>query len=156
MTKPFAVASALLDEMTEIKRASHTREDQMFHLNLGLTKEQLEKNQERDKKMAKITTQMDLLKKHSWEVVIRLSMRFGLVVEDSHLSYPRSCGNQGCNNDRDGGWRDRDRDWRDRDTTWKDIDRDRDRYVSPHEHSKPNEQNSGPESFQTEDILPAS
>ncbi|WMV46246.1 hypothetical protein MTR67_039631 [Solanum verrucosum] len=64
MQQPFDVASTLLDEMTKINRAWYTREDQVSPLNFGMTKEQLENNQEREENMAKMMTQMDLLTKH--------------------------------------------------------------------------------------------
>ena len=50
--------------MPKINCAFYTREYQVSHLNLGLTKEQMGKKQERDKNMAKIMTQMDQLMKH--------------------------------------------------------------------------------------------
>ena len=64
MSQTFEAASVLLDEMTRINRAWHTREDHVSPLNVGMTKEQLEKNQERDEHMAKMMTQLDLLTKH--------------------------------------------------------------------------------------------
>ena len=64
MSQSFENASVLLDEMTKINKAWHTREDHVSPLNFGMTKEQLEENQERDKNMAKMMTQMHLLTKH--------------------------------------------------------------------------------------------
>uniref|UniRef100_M1DXZ1 Integrase core domain containing protein n=1 Tax=Solanum tuberosum TaxID=4113 RepID=M1DXZ1_SOLTU len=138
MRQTFDIASTLLDEMTKINRAWYTREDQVSPLNLGLTNEQLKKNQERDENMAKIMIQMDLLTKHVMESGYKVVNAVGansmspneMQFEDryneevhflsnqaggSHLSYPRSGGNQGWNRDCDDGWRDRDRDWCDRD-----------------------------------------
>ncbi|WMV49768.1 hypothetical protein MTR67_043153 [Solanum verrucosum] len=60
----FDIASALLDEMTKINCARYTKEDQVSPLNLGLTKEQIENNQEQHENIAKIMTKMDLLTKH--------------------------------------------------------------------------------------------
>ena len=54
MRQSFAVASALLDEMIKINWTWHTREDHVSPLNIGLTKEQMIKNQERDENMAKM------------------------------------------------------------------------------------------------------
>ncbi|WMV46270.1 hypothetical protein MTR67_039655 [Solanum verrucosum] len=87
--QPFSVASALLDEMTKISRARHTREDQMFPLNLGLAKEHLEKNQELHEKMAKIMTHMDLLTKHvmggGYKVLNAVGSSSGVALDDAQF-----------------------------------------------------------------------
>ncbi|WMV29634.1 hypothetical protein MTR67_023019 [Solanum verrucosum] len=64
MHQPFDKASTLLDEMTNINRAWYTREDPVSPLDFKISKEQIEKDQERDEHMAKFMTQMDLLTKH--------------------------------------------------------------------------------------------
>ncbi len=50
--------------MRKINRAWYTREDQVSPLNVGLTNEQLEKNQDCDENLAKMMTQLDLLSKN--------------------------------------------------------------------------------------------
>uniref|UniRef100_M1DD25 Integrase core domain containing protein n=1 Tax=Solanum tuberosum TaxID=4113 RepID=M1DD25_SOLTU len=64
MQQPFEIASTILDGITKINRAWYTREDRVSPLSFRMTKEQIEKDQERDKNMAKMMTQMDLLSKH--------------------------------------------------------------------------------------------
>ncbi|WMV41160.1 hypothetical protein MTR67_034545 [Solanum verrucosum] len=64
MRQPFSVASTLLDYMTKLNQSCHTRKDNVSPFNVGLTKEQMEKNQECDENMAKMMAQMDLLTKH--------------------------------------------------------------------------------------------
>ncbi|WMV37892.1 hypothetical protein MTR67_031277 [Solanum verrucosum] len=87
----FDIASTLLDEMTKIDPAWYTRVDQVSPLNFGLTKEEMEKNQERDKNMAKMMTQLTLLKKHvmgsGHEAMNLAEARFGNK-EMSQLSSP--------------------------------------------------------------------
>lgn len=60
MQQPYVIAAQLLDGMTKINRAWYTHEDQVSPLTFKLTKEQLEKDQERDQNMAKIMTQLDI------------------------------------------------------------------------------------------------
>jgi len=129
MRQPFVLVSTFLDEMTKINRAWHTREDHVSPLNVELTKEQMEKNQEHDENMAKMITQMDLLTKHvmggGYKAVNAISASSGMIPNDAHFdamamyneevqfllnqawvshpSYPRPGGNQGWNKDRDGG-----------------------------------------------------
>uniref|UniRef100_M1DZ77 Integrase core domain containing protein n=1 Tax=Solanum tuberosum TaxID=4113 RepID=M1DZ77_SOLTU len=50
--------------MTKTNRAWYTREDQVSPLTFELTKEELEKDQERDQNMAKMMTQLDILAKN--------------------------------------------------------------------------------------------
>ncbi|XP_049406215.1 uncharacterized protein LOC125869833 [Solanum stenotomum] len=57
----FDITSTLLDEMTKINHAWYTRQDQVSLLNFGMTKEQVEKNQELDENMAKMMSQKELL-----------------------------------------------------------------------------------------------
>ncbi|WMV32979.1 hypothetical protein MTR67_026364 [Solanum verrucosum] len=83
MRQPFNIVSALLDEMTKINCTWYTMEDQVPPLNLGLTKEQIEKNQERDENIAIIMTQMDLLTKH---VIQGCSKVVNAVVASSRVS----------------------------------------------------------------------
>uniref|UniRef100_M1DMQ5 Integrase core domain containing protein n=1 Tax=Solanum tuberosum TaxID=4113 RepID=M1DMQ5_SOLTU len=64
MQQPYEVASQLLDGMTKINRVWYTREDQVSPLTFRITKEQIEKDQERDQNMAKMMTQLDLLAKN--------------------------------------------------------------------------------------------
>jgi len=56
MQQPYAVAAQLLDGMTTINRAWYTREDQVWPVTFHLSKEQVEKDNERDQNMAKIMT----------------------------------------------------------------------------------------------------
>jgi len=89
MRQPFAVALSLLDEMTKINRAWNTREDYVSPLNVGLTKEQLEKKQEHDENMAKMMTQLDLLTKHvmggSYKVVNVVGASSGMHPDDAQF-----------------------------------------------------------------------
>lgn len=64
MKQTFVLALSLLDEMTKINSAWYMRDDLVSQLNVGLTMDQMEKNQECDENMAKMITQMDLLTKH--------------------------------------------------------------------------------------------
>jgi len=64
MQQPYAVAVQLLDGMTTINRAWYTREDQVSPVTFQLSKEQVEKDNERDQNMAKIMTQLDILSKN--------------------------------------------------------------------------------------------
>uniref|UniRef100_M1DRN5 Retrotransposon gag protein n=1 Tax=Solanum tuberosum TaxID=4113 RepID=M1DRN5_SOLTU len=64
MQQPYEVASQLLDGMTMINRAWYTCEDQVYPLTFRMTKEQIEKDQERDQNMAKMMTQLDILAKN--------------------------------------------------------------------------------------------
>ncbi|KAK4721417.1 hypothetical protein R3W88_011650 [Solanum pinnatisectum] len=123
MQQPYEVASQLLDCMTEINRAWYTREDQVSPLNFRMTKEQIEKDQERDQNMAKMMTLLDILAKNNMGV--------------------------GTKSNRDEGWRDRDRDWPDRNTTQKEREGEKARYLSPHKRQKPKESEGG----STEDML---
>ncbi|WMV32946.1 hypothetical protein MTR67_026331 [Solanum verrucosum] len=130
--------------MTKINRAWYTREHQVSPLNIGLTKEQLEKNQERDENMAKMMTQMDLLTKH---VMGGGYKAMNVIDRGSCPSYPRLGGNQCWTKDHDSGWRDREHDWRDRVANWREMDGDRHGYVPPHDRPKPKEPNVDPKSF---------
>lgn len=60
----FERASELLDKMTKINQVWYTQDDMVTPLILGLTKEQIEKNQERDENMTKIMAQLYLLTQH--------------------------------------------------------------------------------------------
>uniref|UniRef100_M1DZZ3 Integrase core domain containing protein n=1 Tax=Solanum tuberosum TaxID=4113 RepID=M1DZZ3_SOLTU len=64
MQQPYIITVQLLDGMTKINRAWYTREDQVSLLTFKLTKEQLEKDQERDQTMAKMMTQLDIFAKN--------------------------------------------------------------------------------------------
>uniref|UniRef100_M1DB02 Integrase core domain containing protein n=1 Tax=Solanum tuberosum TaxID=4113 RepID=M1DB02_SOLTU len=64
MQHPFKIVSNVLDGMTKISHAWYTSKDQVSPLNFRMTKEQIEKDQERDENMDKMMTQMDLLSKH--------------------------------------------------------------------------------------------
>ncbi|WMV41908.1 hypothetical protein MTR67_035293 [Solanum verrucosum] len=125
MRQPLDIALGFLDEMTKINRAWYTREDRASFLNIGLTKEQLGKNQERDENMAKIMTQMDLLTKNvmggGYKDMNTVGANSGVSPDDAQFedmynvevqflsnqtggsrpSYPRSGGNHGGNRDRD-------------------------------------------------------
>ncbi|WMV46247.1 hypothetical protein MTR67_039632 [Solanum verrucosum] len=176
MRQLFDIASALLDETTKINRAWHIREDQVSPLNIGLIKEQMENNQERDENMATIMTQMDLSTKHvmggGYKAVNAISAKSGGNLNDTQFeamyngevqffsnqaggscpSYPRLGGNQGWNRDHDDGWRDRDQELHDRAINCRDRDGDKDRYVPPHERQMLKESRANPECFWTEDM----
>mgnify|MGYP007056448597 CR=1 FL=1 len=64
MQQPFEIESTLLDGMMKINQAWYTPEDQMSPLTLRLTKDKIEKDQERDQTMAKMMAQLDLLWKN--------------------------------------------------------------------------------------------
>ncbi|WMV41287.1 hypothetical protein MTR67_034672 [Solanum verrucosum] len=67
MRQPYEVADLLLDDMTKVNRAWHTREDQVPSLHVGQRKEKVEKDHERDENMAKMMTQINFLSKHVME-----------------------------------------------------------------------------------------
>uniref|UniRef100_M1DJW5 Integrase core domain containing protein n=1 Tax=Solanum tuberosum TaxID=4113 RepID=M1DJW5_SOLTU len=59
-----AVVAQLLDGMITINRGWYTSEDQVSPVTFQLSKEQVEKDNERDQNMAKIMTQLDILFKN--------------------------------------------------------------------------------------------
>lgn len=64
MKQTFTRATELLDEIIKVYRAWYTRDDMAILLTLRLTKEKINKNQERDGNMAKMVMQLDLFTKH--------------------------------------------------------------------------------------------
>ncbi|XP_015166988.1 uncharacterized protein [Solanum tuberosum] len=168
MQQPHIIAAQLLDGMTKFNWQWYTREDQGSPLTFKLTKEHIEKDQERDQYMAKMMTQMAILAKNVMGAATRSGKDVGgvnpkeakfekLYNEEVNFlanqgggyraNYPMSGGNQGWN--RDEGWRDCDREWHDRNATWNKSDVENDRYVPPHERQKPKYSKGG----RTEDIL---
>uniref|UniRef100_M1DPG6 Uncharacterized protein n=1 Tax=Solanum tuberosum TaxID=4113 RepID=M1DPG6_SOLTU len=132
MQQPYVIADQLLDGMTTINRALYTREDQASPLTFKLTKEKIEKDQERDQNMAKIMTQLDSWSKNVMEAGARgvnvvgigcanpEKAKFDALYNEEvnflanqgggyHSNYPRQGGNQGWA--RDEGWKERE--WRD-------------------------------------------
>ena len=69
MLQSFEVASFFLDDMTKINQAWYTQEDQVSHFCFKMTQEQLDKERERDAKIKKMLTQMELLQEHMIENV---------------------------------------------------------------------------------------
>ncbi|KAG5605507.1 hypothetical protein H5410_026999 [Solanum commersonii] len=59
--QPFVQESRLLDEMTNINQAWYTSEDYVSFPHSGMLKAQEEKNQEREKNIAKLTGQLEML-----------------------------------------------------------------------------------------------
>jgi len=59
----------LRDEMTEINRAWYTQEDQVSPLNFRITKEQIDREKERDENTSKMMPLMELLRKQVLESV---------------------------------------------------------------------------------------
>uniref|UniRef100_M1D8A9 Uncharacterized protein n=1 Tax=Solanum tuberosum TaxID=4113 RepID=M1D8A9_SOLTU len=131
MQHPYVIGAQLLDGMTMINRAWYTREDQVSPLSFKLTKDQMEKNQERDQNMAKIMTQLDILSKNVMGVgprgvnvvgigyaYLKDAKFYALYNEEVNFlanqgggyrsNYPRQGGNQGWT--RDEGWKERE--WR--------------------------------------------
>uniref|UniRef100_M1DIU0 Transposable element protein, Retrotrans_gag n=1 Tax=Solanum tuberosum TaxID=4113 RepID=M1DIU0_SOLTU len=168
--QPYEITSQLLNCMTKINRAWYTRKDQVYPFNFRITKEHIEKDQERDQNMAKMMTQSDIFAKNVMGVgtnsvnivgvggVNPYEAQFEVFHNEEvnflanqgrgyRANYPGLGGNQGWN--RDEGWRDRDRYWRNRNATWKERKGDKDRYVPTHERKKPKESEGG----HTEDML---
>ena len=56
MQQPYTVGTQLLDGMTTIKRAWYNREDQVYFVTFHLSMDKIEKDNERDKNMAKTMT----------------------------------------------------------------------------------------------------
>uniref|UniRef100_M1DAZ9 Integrase core domain containing protein n=1 Tax=Solanum tuberosum TaxID=4113 RepID=M1DAZ9_SOLTU len=158
MQQPYAVAAQLLDGTTTISRAWYTCKDQVSPITFQLSKEQVEKDNERDQNMAKIMTQLNIFSKNVMGAGPRgvnvvgvgganpEEIKFEAMYDEEvnflanqcrgyRSNYPRQGGNQGWV--RNEGWKDRDREWRDRNPNWKDGEKDR--YVSPHERQKPND-----------------
>jgi len=174
MQQPYEVVSQLLDGMIKINREWYTREDQVSPLTFRMTKEQIDKDQERDQNMAKMMTQLDILAKTvmgsglksvnvvgvggvnteeaQFEALYNEELNF-LANQRGELrpKNPRPGGNLGWN--RDDGWRDRKREWHDRNITWKERVGDKDRYIPPHERQRPKEPRDDSENVCTEDML---
>ncbi|KAK4729675.1 hypothetical protein R3W88_022663 [Solanum pinnatisectum] len=72
--QPYVIATQILDGMTTINRVWYTREDQVSPLTFKLTKEQMEKDQQRDQNLAKIMTQLDILSKNAMGAGVEVSM----------------------------------------------------------------------------------
>uniref|UniRef100_M1DF48 Integrase core domain containing protein n=1 Tax=Solanum tuberosum TaxID=4113 RepID=M1DF48_SOLTU len=116
--------------MTKVNRAWHTREDQVPSLHVGLSKEKVEMDHERDENMDKMMTQINFLSKHvmkggtksvnavgtnsgqcpndaKFEALYNEEVQYlGNQVGSSQHKYQQQDGNQGWNKERDGGWGD--------------------------------------------------
>lgn len=64
MQQPYVITTHLLDDMTTINITWYTSEDQVSPLMFKLTKEQMEKDHERDQNMANFMTQLDIFSKN--------------------------------------------------------------------------------------------
>lgn len=64
MQQPYVIAVQILDGMDKINREWYTYEDKISPLLFKLIKEQMEKDQERDKNMDKIMIQLDIFSKN--------------------------------------------------------------------------------------------
>lgn len=64
MQQPYEVSTQLLDGMTKINRAWYPHEDQNVFSHFRMTKEKIEKDQEREKNMTKMMIQLDILAKY--------------------------------------------------------------------------------------------
>ncbi|XP_049364030.1 uncharacterized protein LOC125828738 [Solanum verrucosum] len=142
MQQPYAVAAQLLDGMTTINREWYTREYQVSPLTFKLSKEQMNKYNERDQNMANIMKHLDILSKNVMKVGARGVNVMGVGnanPEESYFEalYNEEGGNQGWA--RDEGWKDQE--WRDRNPNWKDGEKDY--YVPPHERQKPKDSEGG-------------
>ncbi|XP_049388913.1 uncharacterized protein LOC125853286 [Solanum stenotomum] len=170
MQIPYEVVSQLLNCMTKINRVWYTWEDKVSPLNFRMTKDQIEKDQERDKNMSKMFPQLDILSNIVMSIgtkSVNVVVVGGVNLDEAQFqalynkevryisnqgkgyraNYQRQGENQGWN--RDEGWRDRDRDWRDCNNTWKEREGENDRYVPPYDCQRPKDFEGG----RTEDIL---
>uniref|UniRef100_M1DN40 Integrase core domain containing protein n=1 Tax=Solanum tuberosum TaxID=4113 RepID=M1DN40_SOLTU len=159
-----------LNDVNDPNLAWYIRKDQVYPLTFKLTKEQLEKDQERHQNIGKIMTQLDILAKNVMGAGARSvnvvgvgcinpeEAKFKVLYNEEvnflanqgggyRTKYPRQGGNQGWN--RAEGWRDRDREWRDRNPTWKERDGENNSCIPPHEHQKPKDSEGG----RSEDML---
>jgi len=64
MTQLFDASTLLLDDMTKVNQAWHTNMDKVSSQQSGISKEQMEKDHERNENITNMMTQLDFLYKH--------------------------------------------------------------------------------------------
>ena len=140
MQQPYVIAAQLLDGMTKINRVWCTNKHSVSPITFKFAKEKHVKDQERDKNMTKIMTQLDILSKYVMGACVRSVNVFGVGCANHEeamfealankkvkfltnqrgyysANYQRKGDSQGWR--RNNVWRDCDREWRDRNPTLK-------------------------------------
>ncbi|KAK4731373.1 hypothetical protein R3W88_024361 [Solanum pinnatisectum] len=140
MQQPYVIATQLLDGMTKINLAWYTWEDQVSPLTFKLTKEQMEKDQERDQNMDKIITQLDILSKNVNGAGTRNVNVMGVGCVNPKEAKFEALSNEEVNflANQGGGYR-----------TNYPRDGEKDMYIPPHESQKPKDSKGG----HSEDML---
>ena len=157
MQQIYKVAVQLLDGMTITERAWYTRENKIFIVTFYLSKEEIEHKIKGTKICAlwchnfisylKSSWKKERLALMLWECGVQILMILLWIFiqwRGEILSKPRWClpiklPNKGWYPSLGlrRRWKERDQEWRHRNPTW--INREKDRYVSPHDQQKPND-----------------